>query len=128
MKSNNATGLVFVLGTVLLTVAGQLLIKRGMTQIGSLPVVTRGLPAFIWTVLTNPSNFSGLACAFLAALCWMAALTKCELSFAYPFTGLTVVLTLVLSSAFFGERVQAGQWLGVLLVCLGIWLSASFAK
>jgi hypothetical protein len=128
MKPNNATGLVFVFGTVLLTVAGQLLVKRGMSQMGPLPAETRELARFFWNVLTHPCNFFGLACAFLAALSWMAALTKCDLSFAYPFTGLALVLTLVLSSALFGERVQPGQWLGVLLVCLGLWVSSRFAK
>ena len=58
----------------------------------------------------------------------MVALTKCDLSFAYPFNGLAVVLTLILSAAMFGERIQTGQWLGAALVCIGIWVAASSAK
>ena len=128
MKHNNSAGLIFVLGTVLFTVVGQLLVKRGMSQMGGLPSVASELPRFFFNVFTNPSNFIGLCCAFLAALSWMAALTKCDLSFAYPFNGLAVVLTLVLSAAMFGERVQLGQWLGAALVCAGIWIAASSAK
>lgn len=54
----------------------------------------------------------------------MGALSKCDLSFAYPFMALAIVLVLLLTPALFGEHVTAKQWLGVALVCAGLWIAS----
>jgi drug/metabolite transporter (DMT)-like permease len=117
-------GLIFISLTVALTVLGQLLVKWGMMQVGKAPSASGQLPWFILKALFHPGNFFGLVCAFLAAFSWMTALTKCDLGFAYPFTSLSVVLVLALSSWLFGEKIVLQQWLGVALVCVGIWVAA----
>lgn len=121
------SGLVFVFLTVLLTVLGQLLVKTGMSRVGSAPAEPGALAWFLFKSLFHPANFFGLACAFLAAFSWMAALTRVELSFAYPFTSLSIVLVLALSSWLFGEKVAAQQWIGVGVVCLGLWIATKGA-
>lgn len=121
-------GLAFVFLTVILTVAGQLLVKTGMSRVGNAPAEPGALPWFLIKALFHPANFLGLVCAFLAAFSWMAALTKCELSFAYPFTSLSIVLVLALSSWLFGEKVVAQQWLGVAVVCAGLWIASRGAS
>ncbi|MBL9130381.1 MAG: EamA family transporter [Verrucomicrobiaceae bacterium] len=117
-------GLLFVFLTVLLTVLGQLLVKTGMSRVGAAPSEPGALPWFLFKALFHPANFFGLACAFLAAFSWMAALTRVELSFAYPFTSLSIVLVMALSSWLFGEKVVAQQWVGVAVVCLGLWIAS----
>ncbi len=107
---------------------GQLLVKLGMTQAGRAPIDLKELPWFIMRALFLPANFLGLVCAFLAAFSWMAALTKCELAFAYPFTSLSIVLVLALSTWLFGEKLQAQQWLGVATVCVGLWIASRRAE
>lgn len=124
MTSAHKSGLVFIFLTVALTVAGQLLVKLGMTQAGKAPVDMKALPWFILRALFLPANFLGFACAFLAALSWMAVLTKCDLAFAYPFTALSIVLVLSLSSLLFGDKVVGQQWLGVAVVCAGLWIAS----
>ena len=64
------------------------------------------------------SSFPGAG--FLALLCWLAALTKFELSYAYPFMSLAFVLVLILSALLFHETVTAAKVLGLLLVTAGI--------
>lgn len=118
------SGLFFVFLTVILTVAGQLLVKTGMTRVGRAPDEMSALPWFLAKALLHPANFLGLVCAFAAAFSWMAALTKCELSFAYPFTSLSIVLVLASSSWIFGEKVVPQQWAGVGVVCLGLWIAS----
>jgi drug/metabolite transporter (DMT)-like permease len=122
------SGLFFVFLTVGLTVAGQLLVKHGMMQAGRAPADVRSLPWFILKALFLPANFFGLVCAFLAAFSWMAALTRCSLPFAYPFTSLSVVLVLALSSWLFGDRVPVQQWIGVGIVCFGLWIASRGAS
>ena len=114
------SGLFFIFLTIALTVAGQLLVKSGMTQAGRAPADIKELPCFIAKALLLPANFLGFASAFS----WMAALTKCELAFAYPFNSLSIVLVLALSSLLFGEKVLAQQWLGLAIVCAGLWIAS----
>lgn len=124
MTPTQRSGLVFIFLTIVLTVAGQLLVKHGMTQIGKAPSDASQLPMFMLKAIFHPPNFFGLASAVLAATCWMGALSRCDLSFAYPFMALAIVLVLALTPALFGEHVSAKQWIGVGIVCVGLWIGS----
>jgi drug/metabolite transporter (DMT)-like permease len=56
----------------------------------------------------------------LAFLCWMAAITKFELSYAYPFMSLSFLLVLILSAILFHEPLTVSKVVGVGLVVAGI--------
>ena len=114
----------FIALTILFTVAGQLLVKRGMGEMGASPTQLSRLPRFILLTFTNPSVLAGLVCAFIAAVAWTLAVSRSDISFAYPFMGLAIVLTLAFSSLCFGEKVPALRWFGVAIVCVGLTLAA----
>ena len=67
---------------------------------------------------------SGFIAAFLASLCWMAAMTAFELSYAYPFMGLTFVLVFLASVFLLGEQVTNYKILGLALIVLGIFVTS----
>lgn len=110
--------------TICFTVAGNLLIKAGMIDVGTSPVIASKVPGFFYQSFTNLKVVAGLAMAFLAAMAWMGAISQSEISFAYPFMSLTVVLVLLLSGLLFGEVVPANRWLGVIIVCMGLIIAA----
>ena len=116
--------LFFLALTVASTVIGQLLVKQGIREVGPSPSQVEMLPRFVWAALTNLKVLSGLACAVAGAVSWMVTLSRTDLSFAYPFMGLSIVLVLALSGALFGESVPLTRWLGVGIVCLGILVAA----
>lgn len=118
------SGILFIVLTIVLTVGGQLLVKHGMTQIGKSPSAAGEVPMFLLRAIFHPSNGLGLLSAVLAAMCWMGALSRCDLSFAYPFMALAIVLVLALTPALFGEHVHSKQWTGVAIVCLGLWIAS----
>ncbi len=62
---------------------------------------------------------SGFLAAFLASLAWMAAMTKLDLSHAYPFISLTFVLVIILSNVFFHEVITTPKIIGLGLIVLG---------
>jgi multidrug transporter EmrE-like cation transporter len=109
-----------ILGTVLFTVYGQLVIKWQVDRIGPVGLSGGGPVRFVTAVLLNPWIVSGLAAAFLAFLCWAGAVSKLPLSYAYPFTSLSFVLVAVLSATLFGEQVTAWRVAGLVLVVLGL--------
>ena len=106
--------------TLIFTVYGQIVIKWQVSKAGSLPVDATEKGLFLLTLLSNPWIISGLAAAFFAALSWMAAMTKFELSYAYPFMSLGFVMILFLSGPLFQEAVSAPKIIGMALIVVGI--------
>jgi len=96
------------LGLVLLAqaaqVAGQVLLKQGMTRtVGRVSRVAAG------TVM--------LTFWFLA---WLKLLQGLDISYLYPFEGLSLVLLVFASSILLGERMQGSAWIGVALITTGM--------
>jgi multidrug transporter EmrE-like cation transporter len=110
----------YIAATILLTVYGQLVLKWQVTRAGPLPLGVADKAFFLGRLLLNPWVISGLAAAFLAFLSWAAALTKFQLSYAYPFTSLAFVLVLFLSAVFLREQITTPKVLGILLIVAGI--------
>ncbi|MCK9482632.1 MAG: hypothetical protein M0R38_12900, partial [Bacteroidia bacterium] len=97
-------GYFYIAGTVLFTVYGQLILKWRIAKYGALPEAFNEKLFFLFKLLFDPYIFSGLFAAFIASFFWMAAMTKLELSHAYPIIigGLALITTL-LAIAFLKE-------------------------
>ena len=109
----------FIFATIALTVFGQVILKWRMDQLGPLPPGIGGGLRYLFSVLIDPVVLSSFGSAFLAGLAWMAALTRFELSYAYPFMSLSFVLVLVISVTFLGETLTLNKVLGVALIGIG---------
>jgi multidrug transporter EmrE-like cation transporter len=111
---------VYVLCTVLLTVYGQIAIKWQVREAGPFPADPVEQIQFLGRLLLNPWVISALAAALVAAVTWMAALTRLELSHAYPFMSLAFVLVMLCSAWFFSEPITPLKVAGMGLVILGL--------
>jgi drug/metabolite transporter (DMT)-like permease len=114
----------YILATVGLTVYGQLILKWRISQLGPLPAEFLDKLKFLLGLLLDPVIFSGFAAAFLASLAWMAAMTKFDLSHAYPFMSLNFVVVLLLSGWLLSEPISMQKVLGVGLIVLGTVIAA----
>lgn len=123
MKSR-AFDYLYILSTILLTVYGQIILKWRIQEFGSLPLGAMEKLRFLLSLLLDPAIFSGFAAAFLAALAWMAAVTKFDLSHAYPFLSLNFVLVLLLSGWLLGEPVTWQKTIGVTMITFGTLLAS----
>ncbi|MUV36479.1 putative 4-amino-4-deoxy-L-arabinose-phosphoundecaprenol flippase subunit ArnE [Lentibacillus sp. JNUCC-1] len=113
-------GYLYILGTISFTVYGQLILKWKIDQYGALPEALWDKAVFLIQLLFNPWILSGFAAAFIAALCWMAAMTKFDISYAYPFMSLSFVLVFIISAFLFAEPVTLQKSIGMALIVLGI--------
>ena len=124
-------GYLYVALTVLLTAYGQLVLKWQSNNILMPHHGRAGMLAYLSAMLLNPWVLSGLLAAFVASVTWMLALSRLELSQAYPFTAMSFVLILVSSAVLFAEPLNAGKILGTLLVVAGVvvvaWSSRAMA-
>ena len=64
--------------------------------------------------------FSGFVSAFVASVFWMLAMTKFELTYAYPFMSLSPALVFIVGIFVLGETFTIGKLLGLLIIMLGI--------
>ena len=111
---------VYIFAVIVLTVCGQLILKWQVAKAGAFPQSFPERVLFLLRLLLNPWIIGGLFAGFLAFLCWMAAMTKFELSYAYPFMSLAFVLVLLSSALLFHETVTMPKMLGILLIMAGI--------
>lgn len=110
----------YIAGMIVFTTYSQIVMRWKVGQAGALPDGVGGKAVFIAHLLTNPWVMSGIVATFLAGVAWMMALSKFELSYAYPFTGLIYVLVMVLGFLFFDDSMSAGKMIGTCLVILGL--------
>jgi drug/metabolite transporter (DMT)-like permease len=113
-------GHIYILLTLLLTVYGQLVLKWQMGQAGPMPAEIWDKLLFLFKQFLNPWIISGFVSAFLASLAWMAAMTRFELNYAYPFMSLAFIIVMVLSVLFFQEQLTLNRVIGTLLVVGGL--------
>ena len=114
----------YIFLTIVLTVYGQLILKWRIAKYGALPSDIIGKMKFLISLLFDPAIFSGFGAAFLASLAWMAAMTKFDLSHAYPFMSLNFVVVLLFSGWMFNEPITAQKAIGVSLIVLGTVVAA----
>lgn len=115
---------VYIFSTIGFTVYGQLVMKWRISQFGSLPEGSTDKLKFLFSLLFDPFILSGFSAAFLASLAWMAAMTKFELSHAYPFMSLNFVVVLLLSSLLLNESISIYKCIGVGFIVLGTLVAA----
>ena len=113
-------GHAYIAATLAFTVFGQLVLKWQMTGVGSMPSEPLQKLQFLLLQLLNPWILVGFVSAFLASLAWMAAMTRFELTYAYPFMSLAFIIVMVFSISFLGEAFSLQKALGTALVVIGV--------
>ncbi|MDA3926945.1 MAG: EamA family transporter [Kiritimatiellae bacterium] len=118
---------IYILLTLLFTVYGQLVLKWQISKAGALPNSALSKFLFLLQQFLNPWILSGFIAAFLASLCWMAAMTKFELNEVYPFMSLAFVLIMLFSVVFLGESISLSKIVGTGFIVLGLIILAQFS-
>ena len=99
---------------------GIVFLKKGMNRIGEVKAVTAGEVArVIKAGATNPQILLGVFFEALFFACLLVLMSKSDISFLWPLTGLSFVFATLAAIAFLDERVSALRWVGVVLIMLG---------
>lgn len=120
---NLAMGYLYIFLTILFTVYGQVILKWRISNLNWSLTTTEGVGQMIVSYvkfLFDPLIFSGFVSAFIASIFWMLAMTKFELTYAYPFMSLSPALVFVIGVLVLGETFTIGKILGLLLIMIGI--------
>lgn len=119
------TGFIFIFLTILFTVYGQLIVKNEISNLGIMPTQVNLLLSYLFRAFTNIKVLSGIFSAIFAMICWFGAISRIDLSFAYPFMSLAFPLVLLLAIVFFHEPFYWSKVIGTFLIVLGLIVLAS---
>ena len=111
--------LILLIGLVF-EAAGVVLLKKGITQVGevkqvSIAEVIRVLKAGV----ISPLVLLGVAFEALFFTCLLVLMAESDISFLWPLTALSFVLTTFAALIFLGEKVSSVRWAGVVFVMIG---------
>lgn len=110
----------FIFFTIVFTVYSQLIMRWQVSVAGPLPVGTSAKVGYVTDLLLNPWVMSGIVATFLAGVSWMLAMTKFEISYAYPFVSLNYILVLAAGFLLFQETMSITKLAGSALVIIGV--------
>ncbi|HSS12422.1 MAG TPA: EamA family transporter [Rhizomicrobium sp.] len=114
-----------ILGTVSLSAFAQVALKIGTAPLKSAAGKTTA--EVILSVAASPFIWIGLGIYAASMLAWIWVLSKTDVSVAYPFVGISLVLTAVMGAMFLHENVSPLRIGGTLLVIFGCILIARSA-
>jgi drug/metabolite transporter (DMT)-like permease len=100
--------------------AGVVLLKKGMTQVGEVKTISAA--EIVRVVKAGLTNLQVLLGVFFEALFFVSLLilmSKSDISFLWPMTGLSFVFATLAAMLFLDEKVSLVRWAGVIAIMLG---------
>ena len=114
--------LVMVLAMVVCANVGDLLLKRGMTDIGAVEFSGTGLTHAFRLTVTNPTIWLGILFLLGFMICYMTVLSWADYSYVMPAGAFGYAMLTFLAVVFLHESVSPRRWVGVILICVGVML------
>jgi uncharacterized membrane protein len=114
--------LVMVLAMVVCANAGDLMLKRGMTQIGAVQLSAAGLEHAFRLTVTNGTIWIGIVFLTGFMISYMTVLSWADYSYVMPAGAFGYALLTFLAVIVLHESVSPRRWIGVALICVGVLL------
>lgn len=113
-----------ILLSILMSSSAHIFLKKGMMMHALNTVKSDSVLGLVWAVSTNPWVMGGMFLHVSALAVWLWALSKVDISFAYPFLALGYVLVSVMAWSWLGEEFGTMKILGVGVIIVGILILA----
>jgi uncharacterized membrane protein len=114
--------LVMVLLMVVCANTGDLMLARGMKQIGNVEISVPGLQHALWMTIQNASIWIGILFLIGFTLSYMTAVSWADYSFVMPAGAFGYAVQTGLAIVVLHEVVSPKRWIGVTLICVGVLL------
>jgi len=114
--------LVMVLLMMVCANTGDLMLARGMKQIGKVVISVPGLQHALWMTIQNASIWIGILFLIGFTLCYMTAVSWADYSFVMPAGAIGYAIQTMLAIVVLHEVVSPKRWIGVTLICVGVLL------
>ncbi|HEY1725676.1 MAG TPA: SMR family transporter [Steroidobacteraceae bacterium] len=116
--------LALILTGVLLNAAAQLLLKAGSRVIAGMPLSFANGWTLLERVAVNPPILGGLLCYVISVVVWILALSRVDVSVAYPMLSVGYIVSALAGWLLFSEQLTAARIAGIGIIIVGVWLVA----
>jgi len=110
---------IFIMITVVLNAASQLLLKTGMEQVGKAELSGSQIFSLLTSAAFNPFVVLGLLTMTASMATHLLSLSRFDVSFAFPFISLAYVIVLAWGFFVLGEPVNLMRAAGVAIIVAG---------
>ena len=111
--------LILLIGLVFEAV-GVVLLKKGITQVGEVKQVSAAeIIRVVKAGVTSPTVLLGVFFEALFFACLLVLMAESDISFLWPLTALSFVMTTLAALIFLGETVSSIRWAGVVFIVIG---------
>jgi uncharacterized membrane protein len=114
--------LVMVLLMVVCANTGDLMLARGMKQIGNVEISVPGLQQALLSTIESGSIWIGILFLIGFTLCYMTAVSWADYSFVMPAGAFGYAVQTMLAIVVLHEVVSPKRWVGVAMICVGVLL------
>jgi multidrug transporter EmrE-like cation transporter len=116
--------LALILTGVLLNAVAQLLLKAGARSIAGLAFNLDSSWVIAERLAFNPPILAGLFCYAVSVVVWILALSRVEVSIAYPMLSVGYVVNAIAAWLLFAEALSPARIAGIGVIIAGVWLVA----
>jgi multidrug transporter EmrE-like cation transporter len=120
----SALSFALILAGVLLNAAAQLLLKAGTNAVGHFEFSAANIVPVGLRLALEPFILGGVACYVVSLVVWIMALSRVEVSIAYPMLSIGYVVNAVAAWYLFGESLTALRLAGIGFIVVGVFLVA----
>ncbi|MCL4800389.1 MAG: EamA family transporter [Burkholderiales bacterium] len=113
-----------VLVGVLLNAVAQLLLKAGTNAVGRFEFSVGNVLPVGTKLAFQPYIAGGIACYVVSVVIWILALSRTEVSIAYPMLSIGYIVNAVAAWYLFGEAVTPMRLVGIGIIVVGVFLVA----
>jgi len=118
----NTLSFLLILIGVLLNATAQLLLKAGTNAIGHFAFTTDNILPIGWRLATQPYIFGGLSCYVISVVVWIMALSRVNVSVAYPMLSIGYVVNAIAAWYLFGESISLTKLTGIGIIIFGVFI------
>ena len=108
-----------LLTDIVLAATGQLLLKKGMLELGPIDFSLKNILTLLYAIMKSVSILVALIFYIVSFVVWLFILSKVKLTIAYPALSLIYIFVITGSWLFFKETVSVVQLVGLALIFAG---------
>jgi len=113
-----------VLIGVLLNAVAQLALKASVSDTGIINLDLQSLLTSAGSLASNLWLWLGLLCYAVSVVVWILALSRVDVSIAYPMLSIGYIVNAVAAWQLFGEPMSLGKVVGIGIIIVGVYVLA----
>jgi len=116
----NITTFGFIITGILLNAVAQLLLKKGTSAVGAIHLNAENWFSIGLQLVTQLPIIGGLTCYVISVVVWIIALSRVDVSMAYPMLSIGYIVAAIGAWYFLGEVISMQRILAICIIISGV--------